>query len=135
MRPRSGRLAPTAAKCALSPSDVTWSGGGGSSGRPSSRSPRSLAHSDSHWELVHKPTGAYVVGRVIRGSYSRAEMTRLRAELWELIWERLEQDVAALTRMPRRGAARARPGPHGRPYVLTSGRFTSAQLARRGIRP
>jgi hypothetical protein len=113
--------------------DVVWAGGGGSGGRPSNRTARSLGTSDCRWELVHFPTGIWVIGEVARGHYSRVEMIDLREKLWLASWSRLEHEVAIATRVPRQG-------PHAapsvqRPCVVSSGRYTVQQLKKRGLGP
>lgn len=89
---------------ALDPSEVSWGGSWGSSGRRkhATKSGRVNTVTNAELELYHEPTGICVKGEVPRGNYSRSEMQKLKQELLEELFPQLEKLVAQHLRIPGR---------------------------------
>ncbi|HEU4558064.1 MAG TPA: hypothetical protein VFS20_09450 [Longimicrobium sp.] len=75
---------------------------GRSGGRRRASLSRALDVSGCEIRLAHRPTGIEVTGEVPEGHYSRAELTRLRADLRARLFAELEQRVARHLRIPGR---------------------------------
>lgn len=87
----------------LDPAEVdAFEMSGRSGGRRRASLSRSLDVSGCEMRLTHRPTGIEVTGEVPEGNYSRAEMTRLRADLRARLFADLEQRVARHRRIPGR---------------------------------
>ena len=89
---------------ALNPDEVIWGGGGGSSGRRkhATRQGRMGSVTEAKLHLIHVPTGIEVSGNVPPGRYSRSEMQVRRAELYETLFQKLENMVASHLNVPGR---------------------------------
>ena len=89
-------------KWALNEADVTWKGGGTSSGRRGRRDWRAGSITSAHLEFIHNLTGIKVAGEVPPGNYSRNEMRRLKADLSSRLLVELEIKVAKALRIKGR---------------------------------
>jgi hypothetical protein len=129
-RPNDGRT-PRRARETLD--EVAWSGWGGTGSRPSVRASRAEGISDREWEAVHLPTGVFVRGALVRGYYTRAQLSRLGRLLWAAMTKRLALEVAVATRQGRRSGGRVSPLVPAN-CTVTTGRYTVSQLMKRGLR-
>jgi hypothetical protein len=98
-------------KWVLDPAEVdAFETSGRSGGRRQAAQSRALDVSGCQIRLMHRPTGIEVAGEVPEGHYSRAEMTRRKADLRARLYGELEQRVARHLRIPGRQAPHERRG-------------------------
>jgi hypothetical protein len=90
-------------KFVLKPVDIASGWSQTSAGaRSVNRASRASCVTSAECFLEHLPTKVRVSGDIPKGHYSRAEMTRLKAELFARLSAELEAEVAKLLRIPGR---------------------------------
>lgn len=80
---------------ALNPKEVTWGMHSSSSGK-SGQFERKLKTTSSTIFLTHEPTGIKVEGEVPPGNYSKKEMQKKREELKQILFMKLQGQVAKI---------------------------------------
>ena len=91
------------ARFVLAKEDLTWGEvGHRSGGSASARVGRASAATSRTVFIEHLPTKVRVEGTVQEGNYSKKEMQRLRAQLYDKLLTELETAVARKLRVPGR---------------------------------
>lgn len=88
-------------ECFIKSQDVHWYGGSSAINQRGNkpRQSRSVDIRSAEMTLVHKPTLISVIGNIPDGHYTKNEMVKLKAELYDILFIELNNKVASALRI------------------------------------